>query len=393
MDRYDEFYVEHRDKILRHLSKMEKRLLVQYNPQATYSDLLNRLNKSELDEIRKALGIVGASTLKKQDLIEILEHEIPYGVGALLVNITDEDLKLLKKLMVKGELFLQLNEVIDTFWLFTKGLVFSEVIEGGKLRAFIPRGLIEPISNEINSTSYAKDRKEIKKLIEIINGVMIYYGALTVNNLYNIVGRVIKKPLDYEIVAKALTWEKDERSLFKVVYQYVSHCDAENPEKIFLEHYKREIPYYPITLKDIKEAAALGHIPYNVYDLNLLNYLYNFFEIDKEELDLLFFEGKLLINNSDRPNDIISYFIEQFHFNNIEETQQAADLVVEMYNNSKQWVLKGHSPADLRPNPLQSVSNKKPIKDESNKVIKISRNQPCPCGSGLKYKRCCGKSE
>ena len=22
---------------------------------------------------------------------------------------------------------------------------------------------------------------------------------------------------------------------------------------------------------------------------------------------------------------------------------------------------------------------------------KISRNEPCPCGSGLKYKRCCGK--
>ncbi|WP_410061274.1 SEC-C metal-binding domain-containing protein [Alistipes putredinis] len=22
---------------------------------------------------------------------------------------------------------------------------------------------------------------------------------------------------------------------------------------------------------------------------------------------------------------------------------------------------------------------------------KIGRNEPCPCGSGLKYKRCCGK--
>jgi hypothetical protein len=25
--------------------------------------------------------------------------------------------------------------------------------------------------------------------------------------------------------------------------------------------------------------------------------------------------------------------------------------------------------------------------------IKIGRNDPCPCGSGLKYKKCCGKSE
>ncbi len=26
-----------------------------------------------------------------------------------------------------------------------------------------------------------------------------------------------------------------------------------------------------------------------------------------------------------------------------------------------------------------------------NKQIKIGRNEPCPCGSGKKYKKCCGK--
>ena len=24
---------------------------------------------------------------------------------------------------------------------------------------------------------------------------------------------------------------------------------------------------------------------------------------------------------------------------------------------------------------------------------KVGRNDPCPCGSGLKYKKCCGKNE
>ena len=33
--------------------------------------------------------------------------------------------------------------------------------------------------------------------------------------------------------------------------------------------------------------------------------------------------------------------------------------------------------------------------DEQSKVVtekKIPRNDPCPCGSGKKYKQCCGKS-
>ena len=33
------------------------------------------------------------------------------------------------------------------------------------------------------------------------------------------------------------------------------------------------------------------------------------------------------------------------------------------------------------------IDGKKPVAD--NKVVKISRNEPCPCGSGKKYKKCC----
>ena len=32
---------------------------------------------------------------------------------------------------------------------------------------------------------------------------------------------------------------------------------------------------------------------------------------------------------------------------------------------------------------------KEPVKRKS---AKIGRNDPCPCGSGLKYKQCCGKN-
>ena len=37
---------------------------------------------------------------------------------------------------------------------------------------------------------------------------------------------------------------------------------------------------------------------------------------------------------------------------------------------------------------LQNIQNNKTKAKEINK--KISRNEPCPCGSGKKYKKCCG---
>ena len=30
--------------------------------------------------------------------------------------------------------------------------------------------------------------------------------------------------------------------------------------------------------------------------------------------------------------------------------------------------------------------------EEGKKKKKIGRNNPCPCGSGIKYKHCCGKN-
>ena len=40
------------------------------------------------------------------------------------------------------------------------------------------------------------------------------------------------------------------------------------------------------------------------------------------------------------------------------------------------------------PKEENKIQNDKPKFKEINR--KISRNEPCPCGSGKKYKKCCG---
>ena len=31
------------------------------------------------------------------------------------------------------------------------------------------------------------------------------------------------------------------------------------------------------------------------------------------------------------------------------------------------------------------------VKKQPRKVVKVGRNDPCPCGSGKKFKQCCGR--
>ena len=55
--------------------------------------------------------------------------------------------------------------------------------------------------------------------------------------------------------------------------------------------------------------------------------------------------------------------------------------------------------AEIRQNVERKAVSKKQITNESDdtakrtpkKSKKIGRNDPCPCGSGKKYKQCCGK--
>jgi preprotein translocase subunit SecA len=42
----------------------------------------------------------------------------------------------------------------------------------------------------------------------------------------------------------------------------------------------------------------------------------------------------------------------------------------------------------MRDDMVEGHELKQPVKVEK----KIARNEPCPCGSGKKYKQCCGKS-
>lgn len=83
-----------------------------------------------------------------------------------------------------------------------------------------------------------------------------------------------------------------------------------------------------------------------------------------------------------------------------QEVGEAMDLIVNLANNTRLWSNKGHTPNEIfeqyeRPY-LQPLSNQGTGLKGAERIsdsprIKIGRNDPCPCGSGKKYKKCCGR--
>ena len=58
-------------------------------------------------------------------------------------------------------------------------------------------------------------------------------------------------------------------------------------------------------------------------------------------------------------------------------------------NSTRLWSNNGHSPNEIFS--LYEQKNISPRPNQAAKKAKIGRNDPCPCGSGLKYKKCCGR--
>lgn len=61
------------------------------------------------------------------------------------------------------------------------------------------------------------------------------------------------------------------------------------------------------------------------------------------------------------------------------EHQTLVQLIFDLADHSRLWINRGHTPAEIRALTAPPVA------------IKTGRNDPCPCGSGKKYKHCCGQ--
>ncbi|MGI2327608.1 SEC-C metal-binding domain-containing protein [Planococcus sp. YIM B11945] len=72
------------------------------------------------------------------------------------------------------------------------------------------------------------------------------------------------------------------------------------------------------------------------------------------------------------------------------DIKEIAGKAINFSNHHRLWANRGHSPKEL-----SSSGNLMPLPKHEFVIqgteSKVGRNDPCPCGSVKKYKKCCGK--
>ena len=101
------------------------------------------------------------------------------------------------------------------------------------------------------------------------------------------------------------------------------------------------------------------------------------------------------------PDEITRMLFEALNLQDNDAANAATVLLMEMWNDVPMWGLKGWSAADVRQRSAGSEAQPSidgdtqpsptPPRLKTAEGKKLGRNDPCPCGSGNKYKRCCGR--
>ena len=160
---------------------------------------------------------------------------------------------------------------------------------------------------------------------------------------------------------------------------------------IGLEQIQRDIPFYIPTAEETEELFEQGSLISLEAHSKLREFITETFDCDPDTAALKVHELYEAVNNRVRVNDAVDAFAEggAFSFPSDEAQVRFIELYIEMSRECRVRDNRGHDYYEMVALMVKRGQEKKA---EPVKRIKIGRNEPCPCGSGKKYKNCCGRA-
>lgn len=341
---------------------------------------LDRMTKEELVKVASKYNVRGITSLKKADAVLKVKEGIVNNIDSVL-NLLDEDgVEYIEELIrLKGIKNYKCSELIDANYFRNRGLMFTGMIDK-KLNIILPEEVYKILKDKL--TDNLKERaKNNTEIIKLFSGMVYFYGVLTFDKFKELVQSYIDFSID-DMDINTLIINGEELGFdYQIEGDLAYHIDVEEPLAILKEQEdNKEINYIKIDKKTLIKASRPDFIEECKQGEKLEKVMGQLFVIDKkiikEEIDSF----SIAIKNEVALEEAIETFLEAYEIESDEEKNIFTAELTKLAKSIKRWALKGHTEKEIE-------NNKKTIVNEE----KIGRNDPCPCGSNKKYKKCCGR--
>jgi hypothetical protein len=362
-------------------NKMEKKL-----SKRVYSfdlnELINCLSKDEIYNIARNLGVNKISGLNKEKLMERLLQEYKGLVEKRLALFEEERYKILKSYVdSKGiKVFDDIDEeeADKSVYFIQQGILFPTV--KNEISMFLMPEIVQELIRERNNIEYRRVIKANSEILNIFRGMNKVYGILRLKDTKEMM----------EIYSNVENCEVEEL-IREAAYYYNEYRE----EGIFIVN--NEIDNFEELLKDIDKEKDLSYAMISkeeLLDMLEENWVYNskagkafykeftnMFSVDKDML-IAMMEDLIFDVQETEPKDAIDNMVELINIENEEARYVASSMMNKFAKKIRLWRYKGSTTNDIKSNLVSLKENKS-----------VGRNDPCPCGSGKKYKKCCGKGD
>lgn len=364
------------------------------------SETLSGMSKAKLSSLATANKITGRSKMKKEELSAALQEWLtnPENLESILLEAAFDEWELFKSLVenpVQQDNYIPYGQYV---YLLEHGIVYT-YFNDQKLYIVMPTEIIQAYS-QINNDAFHKSYEKRMYIFQYVLALNNLYGIFTRELLHEIYNKQNEEKLSLEemnnymdeflkreqyfvahdgyIVNQALLVSEDEKE-YKELVQKIQNKPHYIPDQLGLLQYADDM-YFEMT----PQLKALD------------KYLAAELCTDAEMREYLIDDIQLACSNESTLQEIVYEFERrEIKFHNKDQAEHVIALIADVYNNTRFWSNCGHTPLEMNRIPGNfrtgatpfALPNKKPVT-----VEKIGRNDPCPCGSGLKYKKCCGKN-
>jgi len=355
-------------------------------------EALAGLTKDELTQIRQNLRIKKVSMLRKPELVAELTKVIPFKVNDVFRLFDLDRYELVKRIVDGGGFaFGPRPEARRVEYLRSRGIVFSGRLDGKDVLA-VPDEIAAEF-RRIDSREYRRLVRRNTEWVRLVHGMLYYYGVIGSKDLFRLLRGYLGEEVNEPDFVFALFESFDYYGEVEWTSSGYAHVDVWDPQRVAEEQLSRsEVEYYPFTKKQLIRAGEPGFVDRTAVYNEFTAFLVRDFVIDPEKADGIARECINCINNGVPAPDIVGMLLDKLEIESLDMLQTVLDHLTRLINNTGQWFLKGHTPAELferERESLQPAASTEVFDLRTGR--KIGRNDPCPCGSGKKFKKCCGR--
>ncbi len=366
-------------------NRLKKNLTSASGEEVHLADIYDCYDKDSIIEIARRHGMNGYSKLKKEELIErTIAHIVDRKVmRCYFLCVRDAEIKLFEQI-IEGNHKITSYESEDMDFLYAGGYVTA-----ASSHNFLAAEEVKNAYKELNTPEFKEERKRISKIGDYLCAANSLYAVTPPSVVLETFNKYEEKKLTSDELQQAYKILCTYRCMVQYIDgNFVDAALAEQKSFYEFNRMQKKVPYYIPTQQEIRFMADNAGF------------------LMTSELSIL---SRFLTDEVNVPDEMIPYMLRQVQaeigmggqlqevmndmeaagiiLESDEQVEKFTAIITDVWNQTRMVLNRGHKPYEMVMKGLEEVSSQR------KNIQKVYPNAPCPCGSGKKYKKCCGKRD